>query len=55
MLNFAITEFSEVRRYGERGDAAQEKAGRLIPALDVAFSRGLSLGVGPYLAVDLLD
>jgi hypothetical protein len=51
-----LTEFSEVRRYEERGDAAQEKAGRLIPALDVAFSRGLSLGVvGPDLAVDLRD
>jgi hypothetical protein len=32
-----MTEFYEVRRYGERGDAAQQKAGRLIPALDVSF------------------
>jgi hypothetical protein len=35
--NFAQTEFSEVRRYEEQHDAAREKAGRLIPALDVAF------------------
>jgi hypothetical protein len=31
----------------------KKRAGRLIPALFVAFSTGLSLGVGPYLAVDL--
>ncbi len=54
--NFACIGFYEVRRYEERGATPHKKrAGRLIPALDVAFSRGLSLGVGPYLALDLLD
>ena len=42
---------------GTRNGATPHKrrAGRLVPALDVAFSKGFALGVGPYLAVDLRD
>jgi hypothetical protein len=41
--NFAFIGFYEIRRYENRGATPHKKrAGRLIPALDVAFSRGLS-------------
>jgi hypothetical protein len=66
--NFACVAFSEVElpfygvlgscaRTTTEGDEAHEKGrGILVPALEVAFSKALALGVvGPYLAVDLLD
>jgi hypothetical protein len=48
--------FCEVRQDELEGMKHKKRTGVLVPALLVAFSKALALGVvGPYLAVDLLD